>query len=31
VVVRVDAQNRQTDDVSEELPGPVLNSLQTVS
>lgn len=31
VVVRVDAQNRQTDDVSEELPGPVLNSLQAVS
>jgi aspartate 1-decarboxylase len=31
VVVRVDAQNRQTDDVSEELPGPVLNSLGTLS
>jgi aspartate 1-decarboxylase len=31
VVVRVDAQNRQTDDVSEELPGPVLNSLRIVS
>jgi aspartate 1-decarboxylase len=30
VVVRVDAQNRQTDDVSEELPGPVLNSLRIV-
>ena len=30
-VVRVDAQNRQTDDVSEELPGPVLNSLRIVS
>lgn len=28
VVVRVDAQNRQTDDLSEELPGPVLNSLR---
>jgi aspartate 1-decarboxylase len=31
VVVRVDGQNRQTDDVSEELPGPVLNSLRIVS
>jgi aspartate 1-decarboxylase len=31
MVVRVDAQNRQTDDVSEELPGPVLNSLRIVS
>jgi len=31
VVVRVDAENRQTDDVSEELPGPVLNSLRIVS
>jgi aspartate 1-decarboxylase len=31
VVVRVDSQNRQTDDVSEELPGPVLNSLRIVS
>ena len=31
VVVRVDAQNRQSDDVSEELPGPVLNSLRIVS
>jgi aspartate 1-decarboxylase len=31
VVVRVDAHNRQTDDVSEELPGPVLNSLRIVS
>lgn len=31
VVVRVDAQNRRTDDVSEELPGPVLNSLRIVS
>ena len=31
VVVRVDAQNRQTDDVSEELPGPVLNSLGSLS
>ena len=31
IVVRVDAQNRQTDDVSEELPGPVLNSLRIVS
>ena len=31
VVVRVDAKNRQTDDVSEELPGPVLNSLRIVS
>ncbi len=31
VVVRVDAQNRQTDDVSDELPGPVLNSLRIVS
>ncbi len=28
VVVRVDAQNRQTGDLSEELPGPVLNSLR---
>jgi aspartate 1-decarboxylase len=31
LVVRVDAQNRQTDDVSDELPGPVLNSLRIVS
>jgi aspartate 1-decarboxylase len=31
VVVRVDEHNRQTDDVSEELPGPVLNSLRIVS
>lgn len=31
VVVRVDAQNRKTDDTSEELPGPVLNSLRVVS
>jgi aspartate 1-decarboxylase len=31
VVVRVDAQNRQTDDNSEELPGPVLNSLGALS
>jgi aspartate 1-decarboxylase len=31
VVVRVDAQNRKTDDDSEELPGPVLNSLRVVS
>ena len=31
IVVRVDAENRQTEDVSEELPGPVLNSLRIVS
>lgn len=31
VVVRVDAQNRKTADESEELPGPVLNSLRVVS
>jgi aspartate 1-decarboxylase len=31
VVVRVDAENRQTEDTSEELPGPVLNSLRIVS
>jgi aspartate 1-decarboxylase len=31
VVVRVDAENRKTDDDSEELPGPVLNSLRIVS
>lgn len=31
IVVRVDAQNRQTEDTSEELPGPVLNSLRVVS
>lgn len=31
IVVRVDEQNRQTEDVSEELPGPVLNSLRIVS
>jgi aspartate 1-decarboxylase len=31
VVVRVDAKNRQTDDHSEELPGPVLNSLGALS
>jgi aspartate 1-decarboxylase len=30
-VVRVDAENRQTADISEELPGPVLNSLHVVS
>ena len=27
-VVRVDRQNRALDDMSEELPGPILNSLQ---
>jgi aspartate 1-decarboxylase len=31
IVVRVDALNRQTEDISEELPGPVLNSLRIVS
>jgi aspartate 1-decarboxylase len=31
IVVRVDGENRQIDDVSEELPGPVLNSLRVVS
>ena len=31
IVVRVDSENRQTEDVSEELPGPVLNSLRVVS
>lgn len=31
IVVRVDAQNRQTGDLSEELPGPVLDSLRAVS
>src|ERR1041384_3649610 len=31
VVVRVDAHNRKTADDSEELPGPVLNSLRVVS
>ena len=31
LVVRVDAENRQIDDMSEELPGPVLNSLRVVS
>lgn len=31
VVVRVDAQNRKTDDTSDELPGPILNSLRVVS
>jgi aspartate 1-decarboxylase len=31
VVVRVDKNNRQTEDDSEELPGPVLNSLRVVS
>jgi aspartate 1-decarboxylase len=31
VVVRVDAQNRQTGDHSEELPGPVLSSLGALS
>ena len=31
IVVRVDAENRQTEDTSEELPGPVLNSLRIVS
>jgi aspartate 1-decarboxylase len=31
IVVRVDAENRQTDDISEELPGPILNSLHVVS
>jgi aspartate 1-decarboxylase len=31
VVVRVDAQNRKIDDDSEELPGPILNSLRVVS
>ena len=31
LVVRVDAQNRQTADISDELPGPVLNSLRIVS
>lgn len=31
IVVRVDEQNRQTEDDSPELPGPVLNSLRIVS
>ena len=31
IVVRVDSENRQTEDFSEELPGPVLNSLRIVS
>ena len=31
IVVRVDAANRQTSDDSEELPGPILNSLHVVS
>jgi aspartate 1-decarboxylase len=31
IVVRVDDQNRQTDDESLEVPGPVLNSLRIVS
>ena len=31
VVVRVDAQNRKTADDSEEMPGPILNSLRVVS
>ena len=31
IVVRVDAQNRQTDDISDEQPGPLLNSLHIVS
>src|SRR5690242_3213436 len=31
IVVRVDEKNRQTEDDSEELPGPVLNSLRVVS
>jgi aspartate 1-decarboxylase len=31
VVIRVDAENRQTGETSEELPGPVLNSLRVVS
>jgi aspartate 1-decarboxylase len=31
IVVRVDAQNRKTDDMTAELPGPVLNSLRVVS
>ena len=31
IVVRVDSENRQTEDYSEELPGPVLNSLRIVS
>lgn len=31
VVVRVDEENRQIDDHSPELPGPVLNSLHVVS
>ena len=31
IVVRVDEQNRQTDDESLEVPGPVLNSLRIVS
>ena len=30
-VVRVDAQNRAIDDDSEELPGPILNSLSALS
>ena len=31
IVVRVDAENRQTADDSVELPGPILNSLRIVS
>ena len=31
IVVRVDAENRQIDDVSAELPGPVLDSLHVVA
>ena len=31
IVVRVDEQNRQTEDDAPELPGPVLNSLRIVS
>ena len=31
LVVRVDAENRQIEDMSEEVPGPVLNSLRIVS
>jgi len=31
IVVRVDEQNHQTDDISPELPGPVLNSLRMSS
>jgi aspartate 1-decarboxylase len=31
IVVRVDGENRQIDDISAELPGPVLDSLRVVS